>query len=62
MKREYLSVNYEPALQEHEFYADPSEKTADAVNREQDEIDILRNSVFNEPAITDIPNSKILYG
>lgn len=52
MKREYLSSRFEPARQNRGFNCDPAEKTADKCNGKQGEIESIRDSVFNEPAIT----------
>lgn len=52
MKEEYLSAKFEPTRREGGFKADPAEKKAARVNAKQDEIASIRDSVFNEPAIT----------
>lgn len=52
MKEEYLSARFEPANRDEGFELDPSEKTAEQPDGKQDEIDSIRDSVFNEPALT----------
>jgi RsiW-degrading membrane proteinase PrsW (M82 family) len=52
VKKEFFSIKHEPAFGQGQGKPDPSEKTADKPNIEQDEIDSIRDSVLNEPAIT----------
>ena len=52
MKPEYFSAKFEPAHQNGDFEPDPSEKTAAKVNTKPDELTSIRDSAFNEPAIT----------
>ena len=52
MKEEYFSVRFEPAGGAGKFKPDPSEKKAAKIDAKQDDIAAIRDSVFNEPAIT----------
>lgn len=52
MKEEYLSARFEPTQRAGGFEPDPAEKTAASGNANQDEIASIRDSAFNEPAIT----------
>lgn len=52
MKEEYLSAKSEPAFQNGQFKPDPAEKTAAGTDAKQGEIASIRDSVFNEPAVT----------
>ncbi len=51
VKEKYLSTNHEPAIGGGRFETDPAEKRAAAVDRSPEEIDVLRDSVANEPAL-----------
>jgi len=52
MKKEYLSAESEPTNNDTEFEIDPAEQRAERPDAKQDEIASIRDSVFNEPAIT----------
>lgn len=52
MKDEYFSASSEPVYREGGFEPDPAEKKPLKNNAKQDEIASIRDSAFNEPAIT----------
>jgi len=60
MKNENFSTEHEPCLQGGGFETDPSEKRAKAIERDTDEMDSIRDSVENEPALTLDAKSKHL--
>jgi len=52
MEEEYLSARFEPSNRDGGFERDPSEMSAGKGDAKQDEIASIRDSVFNEPAVT----------
>ena len=51
MKDEYFSTDHEPALTGGPFEPDPAERRATPVERRPNEMEALRDSVANEPAL-----------
>ena len=52
MKKEYLSAKSEPMHRQGKFEKDPAEKKVPTFDGKQGEIAYIRDSVFNEPAVT----------
>ena len=52
MKKEYFSAKFEPMRRGGKFAKDPAETRVPMFNGKQDEIASIRDSVFNEPAVT----------
>ena len=51
MDDKYLSTDHEPALGNGRFEPDPAERRAASVERVPDEMEVLRDSVADEPAL-----------
>ena len=51
MKDEYFSTDREPALTGGGFQPDPAERRAAPIHRQTDDMEALRDSVANEPAL-----------